>query len=105
MWPRLKRVKQSIQKPRKVYDSLNIANLACSLSDECNLIGQNESGNFELFTATSDEHSNVDLGSYRTLIPNDLSRPNLQPSANLIYGKRFHVAFFQSFSISKLILI
>ena len=52
----------------QVFDSITTANLACSLFEQCLLIGQNIDGNFELFSE-SDEDSFTDLEHYNLSIP------------------------------------
>ena len=65
----------------QVYDTVKTANRACSLFEQCFLIGKNSDGNFELFTE-SDEDTGIDLESY------DLSIPTLNKTkTSLIYGK------------------
>lgn len=64
----------------QVFDSITTANLACSLFEQCLLIGQNSDGNFELFSE-SDEDSFTDLEHY------SLSIPTLDKTqTSLIYG-------------------
>ena len=65
----------------QLYDNIKTANRACSLFEQCFLIGENSDGNFELFTE-SDEDTAIDLESY------DLSIPTLDKTqTSLIYGK------------------
>ena len=51
-----------------VFDTIETANLACSLFEKCLLIGQNRDGNFELFTE-SDDNVVADLENYNLSIP------------------------------------
>ena len=65
----------------QVYDTIKTANRACSLFEQCLLIGQNSEGNFELFTE-ADNDNGIDLEDY------DLSIPTLDKTqTSLIYGK------------------
>ena len=65
----------------QVYDTIKTANRACSLFEQCLLIGQNSEGNFELFTE-ADNDTGIDLEDY------DLSIPTLDKTqTSLIYGK------------------
>ena len=65
----------------QVYDTIKTANRACSLFEQCFLIGKNSDGNFELFTE-SEKDTGIDLESY------DLSIPTLNKTkTSLIYGK------------------
>ena len=64
----------------QVFDTLSTANLACSLFEQCVLIGQNIGGNYELFS----EGDNIvaDLSKY------NLSIPTMDKTqTTLIYGK------------------
>ena len=64
----------------EVFDTIETANLACSLFEECLLIGQNSDGNFELFTE-SDDNTVIDLENY------NLSVPTIEKTeTNLFYG-------------------
>ena len=38
----------------QVFGSITTANLACSIFEDCSLIGQNTDGNFELFSESDD---------------------------------------------------
>ena len=69
----------------QVYDTIKTANRACSLFEQCFLIGKNSDGNFELFTE-SDEDTAIDLESY------DLSIPTLDKTqTSLIYGESHRI--------------
>ena len=64
----------------QVFDSITTANLACSLFEQCLLIGQNSDGNFELFSESDDDFF-TDLEHY------SLSIPTMDKTqTNLIYG-------------------
>jgi len=63
----------------QVFDTINTANFACSLFEKCLLIGQNNDGNFELFSK-SDDSITTDLEDYNISIP---TMPKTQTS--LIY--------------------
>ena len=45
----------------QVYDNIKTANRACSLFEQCLLIGKNSDGNFELFTETDEDTNNLTL--------------------------------------------
>ena len=67
----------------QVFDTIETADLACSLFEQCLLIGQNSDGNFELFSE-SDDDTVTDLTNY------NLSIPTLDKiETSLIYGN-FH---------------
>ena len=67
----------------QVFDTIETANLACSLFEQCLLIGQNSDGNFELFSG-SDDDIVIDMTNY------NLSIPTLDKiESSLIYGN-FH---------------
>lgn len=68
----------------QVFDSIETANLACSLFDQCMLIGQNSDKNFELFSE-SDGLTAPDLADYNFSIP---TMDKTQTS--LIYGELKH---------------
>ena len=64
----------------QVYDTIKTANRACSLFEQCLLIGQNSDGYFELFSK-SGEGTGMDLENY------NLSIPNLNKTeTSLVYG-------------------
>ena len=64
----------------QVFDTIETADLACSLFEQCLLIGQNSDGNFELFSE-SDDDTVIDLTNY------NLSIPTLDKiETSLIYG-------------------
>ena len=64
----------------QVFDTIETADLACSLFEQCLLIGQNSDGNFELFSE-SDDDTATDLTNY------NLSIPTLDKiKTSLIYG-------------------
>ena len=64
----------------QVFDTITTANLACSLFEDCSLIGQNTDGNFELFSE-SDDITYTDLEDY------NLSIPTIDKTqTDLIYG-------------------
>ena len=65
----------------QVYDNIKTANRACSLFEQCLLIGKNSDGNFELFTE-AEKDTGIDLESYNLSIP---TLDKIQTS--LIYGK------------------
>ena len=65
---------------KQVFDTIETANLACSLFEKCVLIGQNSDGNFELF-AESDNDTAFDLEEYNLSIPTMDKTPT-----SLIYG-------------------
>ena len=52
----------------QVFDTIETANLACSLFEQCLLIGQNIDGNFELFTE-SDDNTVTNLENYNLSVP------------------------------------
>lgn len=52
----------------QIFDTIETANLACSLFETCLLIGRNNDGNFELFKE-SDDNTVTDLGDYSLSIP------------------------------------
>ena len=61
-----------------MFDTLATANLACSLFENCLLIGQNTDGNFELFSE-SDDNTVTDLQEYELSIPSmDKSQTSLK---------------------------
>ena len=65
---------------KQVFDTIETANLACSLFEKCVLIGQNSDGNFELFSE-SDDDTAFDLEEY------NLSVPTMEKTrTSLIYG-------------------
>ena len=67
----------------QVFDNISTANLACSLFENCALIGKNANGNFELFSESNDDTA-FDLQDY------DLSIPTMDKTqTSLIYGN-FH---------------
>ena len=69
----------------QVYDTIKTANRACSLFEQCLLIGKNSNGNFELFTE-SDKDTAINLESY------DLSIPTLDKTqTSLIYGESHRI--------------
>jgi len=62
---------------KQVFDTIETANLACSLFEKCVLIGQNSDRNFELF-AESDDDASFDLEEYNLSIPTmDKTRTSL----------------------------
>ena len=64
----------------QVFDTIETANLACSLFENCLLIGQNTEGHFELFSESNGK-TNIDLQDY------ELSIPTMAKSqTDLIYG-------------------
>ena len=64
----------------QVYDTIETANLACSLFKQCLLTGQNSDGNFELFSESDDDNA-TNLTNY------NLSIPTLDKiETSLIYG-------------------
>ena len=64
----------------QVFDNLATANLACSLFENCLLIGKNSNDNFELFSE-ADENYAMDLQDY------ELSIPTMDKSeTSLLYG-------------------
>jgi len=63
----------------QVFDNISTANLACSLFENCALIGKNANGNFELFSESNDDTA-FDLQDY------DLSIPTMDKTqTSLIY--------------------
>ena len=72
----------------QVFDNISTANLACSLFENCVLIGENENGNFVLFSE-SDDKTAVELQDYELSIPTmDKTQTSLiyGNSNNLIYN-------------------
>ena len=64
----------------QVFDSLETAKLACSVSDNCILIGQNRNGSFEIFSES--DNPGLDLLNYELSFP----APE-KVSTNRIYGQ------------------
>ena len=75
----------------QVFDTIETANLACSLFENCLLIGQNTEGHFELFSESNGK-TNIDLQDYELSIPT-----MAKYKTNLIYGN-FSVAYAQGLS-------
>ena len=68
----------------QVFDSIETANLACSLFEKCRLIGQNSDGNFVLFSE-SDDNTVTDLENF------NLSIPSMDKTkGSLIYGNSYN---------------
>ena len=79
----------------QVYDTIKTANRACSLFEQCLLIGENSDGNFELL-GESDGDIVINLETY------NLSIPTLEKTqTSLIYGKS-HIGDFEMFSAKHL---
>ena len=64
----------------QVFDTIETANLACSLFEQCLLIGQNIDGNYELFTE-SDDNTVTNLENYNLSVPT-----TAKTQTSLFYG-------------------
>ena len=69
----------------QVFDTIETANLACSLFENCLLIGHNTKGYFELFSESEDRTA-IDLQDYQLSIPT-----MAKSQTNLIYGNSYEV--------------
>ena len=80
----------------QVFDNISTANLACSLFENCVLIGKNANDNFVLFSE-SDDNTAVELQDYELSIPTmDKTQTSLiyGTSNNSIYLKCIVMIFF-----------